>query len=149
MGILSFLPLKSTWQYIIIGLLVIGIGAKFWHMSYTIDKLNDQIVALEESHKQEVIGLQKEVALANVQAEAEKANALNLQLKIEQANTMVVELTTTNNKIKQEYEAYKKTKPLVVERIVTRVLNTDKKATLQDYVQFNTELSKLNYKDLK
>ena len=149
MGILSFLPLKSTWQYVIIGLLVIGIGSKFWHMSYTIDKLNDQIVALEESHKQEVIGLQKEVALANVQAEAEKSNALNLQLKIEKANTMVVELTTTNNKIKQEYEAYKKTKPLIVERIVTRVLNTDKKATLQDYVQFNTELSKLNYKDLK
>ena len=86
MGILSFLPLKSTWQYVIIGLLVIGIGAKFWHMSYTIDKLNDQIVALEESHKQEVIGLQKEVALANVQAEAEKSNALNLQLKIEKAN---------------------------------------------------------------
>lgn len=149
MGILSVLPLKSTWQYIIIGLLVIGIGAKFWYMSYTIDKLNDQIVALEESHKQEVIGLQKEVALANVQAEAEKANSLNLQLKIEKANTMVVELTTTNNKIKQEYEAYKKTKPLIVERIVTRVLNTDKKATLQDYIQFNTELSKLNYKDLK
>ena len=62
---------------------------------------------------------------------------------------MVVELTTTNNKIKQEYEAYKKTKPLIVERIVTRVLHTDKKATLQDYIQFNTELSKLNYKDLK
>ena len=145
----SLIPLKSTCQYIIIGLLGIGIGAKLWHMSYTIDKLNDQIVALEESHKQEVIGLQKEVALANVQAEAEKSNALNLQLKIEKANTMVVELTTTNNKIKQEYEAYKKTKPLIVERIVTRVLNTDKKATLQDYVQFNTELSKLNYKDLK
>ena len=148
MGVLSFLPCGKFTQWGLIGLIVLGIGIKFWHMSYTIDKLEAELVAQAELHKAEVVELQKEVAYANVVAETEKANALKLQLGIEKANNMVSTLTAEKDKIIKDFEKYKKTKPLIVERIVTKI-NTGATATLSDYQNFNRQLATLKYKDLR
>lgn len=148
MGILSFLPFGKSTQLILIGLVLVSIGAKFWHMSYTIDKLETELVTQAEQHKAEVAELQKEVAYATIIAETEKANALKLQLGIEQANSMVTALSAEKDKIVKDFETYKKTKPLIVEKIVTKI-NTGPKATLSDYQNFNKKIATLKYKDLR
>ena len=61
---------------------------------------------------------------------------------------MVSTLTAEKDKIIKDFEKYKKTKPLIVERIVTKI-NTGATATLSDYQNFNRQLATLKYKDLR
>lgn len=148
-----------TRLYLIIGIVVL-VGGYF---GIKIHSLNNTIEELHESYgkiikdqnetisslKNDIRGLNNELAITKVKEATEVANRNKLQSALDNVNSVLLEQELKNTKLVKEFEEYKKNrekKNKEVNSLVNKYKN--KKLDCEAIIEFNKELSKVKYEDL-
>ena len=143
--------LRDYLPYILIGLIAIGI---WWKVSSVISGYKEEIANLNttiELKDKKITQLEKDILVAELDAEVQKNNVLKLQTSIDTQNASIDKLKVNETALKMELEQWKHRPPETVVKYIEKKLKVkDLKVITDDNCrQVNEAIGNLKYDELR
>lgn len=143
--------IRDYLPYILIGIVAIGI---WWKVSNVISGYKEEIANLHttiELKDKKITQLEKDLLVAELDAEVQKNNVLKLQTSIDTQNASIDKMKVNEAALKMELEQWKHRPPETVVKYIEKKLKVKdfKTITIESCKQVNEAIGNIKYNELR